>query len=685
MRIPVPSPSAPSGPEDSNLSRVKPAKKVDDKPQTWWERIKDILKAIAGTPRTIALVWKAHPGLTVLFVLLNIFYGVFPLTQAWLTKLLLDTIVISSATKLSAIPFVQHLPFIPHVLMSMKIAALFSLLGLFLLSEIVSMIAGRVFKHVLVELGDHLNRTVNLMILKKANSFVDISMFENPKFYDLLQKSQREANHRPLYLLRETGAAARGLINLIAMMVVLATFQPILVAVVVAVSIPQLYVSIRNERELYKLQSWESPQMRTMWYYGTVLTNEYMAKEVRLFNLGDFFLGRYMQKLDAYRERRRELASGQWKAMTFLEALSTLVHVAGYGYTAIWAVLGFITLGSFTLYTQAMNSIHTHMANVIHSLTSVYENNMFVNNLFEFLDLPEPMRQAPPSMAKMVPLPLKQGIEFHNVSFSYEGSDKKVLDEICFELKPGQSVAVVGENGAGKTTLVKLLSRLYDPTGGEILVDGNNLRDYNLADWRQRTSVIFQDFAHYSVTVQENIGVGQVKFVDDYPMVKLAAKKGGAAEMVDKLNHGYDTTLGGWFGNTEREEVTELSGGEWQKIALSRAFMRSKLTDPDDLNGKNHWEDVLSTSFKEAQLLILDEPTSSLDAQAEHDVYQRFKELTAGKITLLISHRFSTVRMADVIIVMEKGKVIEQGNHDELMEKNGTYSRLYKLQAERYS
>ncbi|HEY9713424.1 MAG TPA: ABC transporter ATP-binding protein, partial [Chroococcales cyanobacterium] len=301
------------------------------------------------------------------------------------------------------------------------------------------------------------------------------------------------------------------------------------------------------------------------------------------------------------------------------------------------------------------------------SMSMLYEGNLFVTNLFEFLELPHTMKILPNDQTTAVPAKLKEGIRFESVVFSYPDKTERVLDGVSFTLLPGQSVALVGENGAGKTTIVKLLSRLHDPTEGRIVVDGIDLKQYDLQAWREKISVIFQDFCRYHMTARENIGIGKVGAIEDLALVKEAAQRSNAEAVIDKLADGYETTLGHYY--STRDKGAELSGGEWQKLGLARAFMRSN----------NH-----GSANMDAQLLILDEPTAALDAKAEHDVYMRFHELTRGKTTFLISHRFSTVKMADLILVLENGKIIEQGNHTQLMDKEGEYARLFKLQADRY-
>ncbi len=344
---------------------------------------------------------------------------------------------------------------------------------------------------------------------------------------------------------------------------------------------------------------------------------------------------------------RRYLAGFGWGTLTTLVSSSTFLYVA------LEAIYGRVSIGDLTLYTQAANSVQNNFQSILSGFSSMYENNLYLSTLFEVLE----MRSELPVPEHPIPLvhPFSEGIEFRNVTFCYEGRREPALRNVSFKLGAGQTLAIVGRNGAGKTTLVKLLARLYDPQEGQILVNGHDIREYDPEELRREIGVIFQDFVQYQLLARENIGIGQVEFIDDGARVRAAAQKSGADEVIGRLPRGYETMLGRWF-----EEGHHLSGGEWQKVALARGFMR------------------------EAQILILDEPTASLDAQAEHDLFARMRQLTQGRIALFISHRFSTVRTADHILVLERGEVVEQGSHEELIARGGRYAELFNMQASSY-
>ena len=399
---------------------------------------------------------------------------------------------------------------------------------------------------------------------------------------------------------------------------------------------------------------------RMVYYLSALLSERAPVKEVRLFGLHIPFIQRYRAYTQQFAAENRALAFRHERVNLLTVLLSILGVGIVWAYGIFQATLARITIGDLALVFQAAEQVRSGSSNLFRTLGMFYEHTLFVSNLYRFLELApdgvvgalQPQTSASPPR---VPSPLRQGIEFRNVSFRYPGVDRDVLQNLSFTIGPQATVAVVGENGAGKTTLIKLLTRFYDPTAGEILLDGRDLRSYELADLRRQVGVIFQDFIRYDLTVKENIGFGQVEYMTEMGRIMQAADKGGAIPVIEKLVDGYDAVLGRTF-----ENGNDLSGGEWQKLALSRAFMR------------------------EAQILILDEPTAALDPLAEYDVYQRFAELTTGKTTIFISHRFSTVRMAQQILVLADGQLVEAGSHLELMAHEGQYAKMFTAQAERY-
>ena len=397
----------------------------------------------------------------------------------------------------------------------------------------------------------------------------------------------------------------------------------------------------------------QSPARRMMSYLTTLMTTDTYHKEVKIFNLGQFFSNRYRSIFDEYYAENRSLMVRRYLAGFAWGALSTLVSSATYLYVALRTVAGVITLGDLTLFTQAAISIQNNFQGVLTGLSSIYEHQLYLKTLFDLLEA-KPSVSAPEHPIPMR-RPFQEGIEFRHVSHVYEGTGQPALRDVSFTIAPGETVAIVGRNGAGKTTLVKLLARLYDPIEGQVMIDGNDVRAYEPADLRNEVGVIFQDYVTYQLTARENIGLARTERIDDMSLITEAAEKSGAHPVIADLPSGYDTLLGRWF-----EQGHQLSGGEWQKIALARAFMR------------------------DAQILILDEPTASLDARAEYDLFLRMRELTAGKTAVFISHRFSTVRLADRILVLDDGQLVEQGTHDELMVLGGLYAELFSLQAASY-
>jgi ATP-binding cassette, subfamily B, bacterial len=668
--------------------------------------VEEAMRVLAGTPRVLRLVWEAHPGYAAALIGLNVAPGLEPLAQAWITKLIVDAVA-GSVQPAIGVGTSAATPG-PNIAGLSDAASVIApyVVVLVILKAAVNLASGAIepaVRLIRLQLADYLTRDINNRILRKANSLVDISFFESPRFYDFLQRAENESSYRPLGMLDQLTGFLRSSISLLSMVIVVIALSPLLALAVIALALPHLILQFRQQRENWSLTNFQLSEVRQMRYFSSLLTSNGPAKEIRLFGLGDYLVGQYLAKFDVFHRRQRTVRFSQWRSNTLLAALSALGSAGAYGYVALTALEGRITLGDLALYTGAIYMVQSSLSYMIWAVASLYEGNLFADHLFQFLSMAPTMRPLSPEAARPVPVPLRDGIEFRQVAFRYPDSDRFVLEDVSFTIAPGRAVALVGENGAGKTTLVKLLARLFDPTRGQILVDGVDLREYDLESWRKQIGVIFQDFCHYHMSAGENIGVGDVERVGDRAAIRAAAEQGGAVALLDRLPNGYDTQLGRWLAG--HDDGAELSGGEWQAIGLSRAFMRSRdangerrlgIGQPGDSWGGAPFASNGSSSMPHsadldpqlpsagAQLLILDEPTAALDARAEYGVYQRFHELTRGKATLLISHRFSTVKMADVIVVLEGGRIVEHGNHDQLVARGGTYARLYSMQAERY-
>jgi len=497
-----------------------------------------------------------------------------------------------------------------------------------------------------------LTNHVNSLIIDKALA-LDLRFFEDAEFYDKLQNARREADWRALRILNDSFALVQNSITLLSLAALLIRFSPWLALVLFGATVPTFIAQSRYARLTFRVITWRAPEARQLNYLEQLLTSHASVKEVKLFHLGQPLLERYRRLFEKFFEEDRGIANRRTMASLGWGLLSTLSYYASYAWIIARAVVAAITLGDMTMYLAVFRQAQSTFRALFDGLTRLYENNLFLDNLFGYLSLEPDMPAS--GEGQLAPRPIQEGIEFRNVSFRYPGTEGWVLRDVNLKIQARERIALVGPNGAGKTTLVKLLTRLYDPSEGQILLDGVDLRRYDLSSLRQRIGVIFQDFVQYHMTAQENVGFGQIEAFEELDRVIAAARKGGAHAIIEDLPEGYATRLGRRW-----EKGHELSGGEWQKIALSRAFMR------------------------DAEVLVLDEPTSSLDAEAEYEVFCRFQELTAGKIAVLVSHRFSTVRMADRIVVLQDGRIIEVGSHAELLALDGTYARLFSLQAQGY-
>ncbi len=583
--------------------------------------------------RALELVWTTSRTLTITLALLTLVAGVLPAVIAFIGQLIIDGVV---AAMTSDAPDTRRV------------------LSLILLEAIVVIFVAASQRGLSVSqslLRALLGQRVNVMILEKALT-LQLANFEDSEFYDKLTQARREASRRPLSLVNRTFGLVQNAISLTSYAVLLFAFSPWAVVILIGAGLPSFFAEAKFSGDAFRLFRWRSPETRMQMYLETVIAREDGVKEVKLFQLGPRLLQRYRDIFNKLfvEDRRLTLRRDGWGFV--LGLLSTTAFYGAYAWIVITTINGQITLGAMTMYLVLFRQGQAAVAASLSAISGMYEDNLYLSNLYDYLGQPVPARHGE---AKHGPEP-QRGIEFKNVSFTYPGSNGKALNKVCFQISPGQSLALVGENGSGKTTLIKLLTRLYDPTEGRIMLDGLDLQEWDVEALRQRIGVIFQDFGRYQFSVGENIGAGDVRYIDDAERWAKAAKTGMAAPFIEEMPDGYQTQLGRWF-----KGGRELSGGQWQKIALSRAFMRS-----------------------DADILVLDEPTAAMDASSEAAIFDHFRSQSHNKMTILISHRFSTVRAADQIIVIHKGEILERGNHESLLAMNGQYAHLFKLQARAY-
>lgn len=502
-------------------------------------------------------------------------------------------------------------------------------------------------------LGNRMGINVNSMILEKSIQ-LELSQIENSEYYDKLTRARREASGKSLQIVTDTFQFLQNALTLIAYMSLLLSFNVWAVLMLIVASIPATIAEMFFSNIGFKLYNWRSPDRRRMSYMEYVLATDSHAKELRVFSLGQKFLQRYKSLAETFFKEDRQLATRRTIWVTLLSLLSSGAFYGCYVYVAIAAATGKMTLGNLTLYVVVFRQGQQAFQSCLAAIGGLYENNLYLSNLFDFLSLPPSLIKSPENLQSST---THSGIFFDRVSFKYPNRETFALKDISLHIPKAQSVAIVGSNGAGKSTLIKLLCGLYEPTSGNIFLDGKNIKNWSRENLLKRLSLVFQDFNKYQLSVRENIGVGDARFLDDPQHIQGAVERAGAQELITGLPAGLETGLGTWF-----RGGVEISGGQWQKIALSRAFMRN-----------------------EADILILDEPTAALDAEAESQAFQKFHELTLGKTSLIISHRFPIARLADHIIVIEQGMIREEGSHDELMQNQGRYAHLFNLQARGYT
>ena len=583
--------------------------------------------------KALELVWTTSKVLTLAIALFTLMGGLLPAAIAYVGKLIVDAVVLASQSGLLsdrnlALSYVGFEAILIVILAAVQ-------RGLNVSQSLLRVLLGQ---------------RVNVLILEKALT-LNLEHFEDSEFYDKMSQARSQASSRPLSLISRIFGLGQSALTLLTFSGLLLHFSVWAVIVLVLAAVPSFIAETKFSEHAFRLFRWRSPETRQQHYLETLLTREDYAKEVQLYQLGGMLLQRYRDVFDRLYEEDRNLTikKGIWGYL--LGLLSTSAFYAAYAWIVMEAIAGKISLGEMTMYLVVFRQGQSTFASALTSIGGMYEDNLYLANLYEFLERPIPQSQG-----RIVTGIEHDGIRFEHVSFCYPESQEPVLKDISLHLKHGEKLAIVGENGSGKTTLIKLLTRLYIPSSGRILLDGIDLNDWDIDILRKRIGVIFQNFVQYQFTVGENVGVGDVEQIDDDQKWEVATEKGMAKPFINNMPLKFGTQLGKWFKGGQ-----ELSGGQWQKIALSRAFMRSQ-----------------------ADILVLDEPTAAMDAEAEMSIFNHFRSLTKDQMVVLISHRFSTVRMADKIIVMADGKIIEQGSHEQLLAADGRYAHLFTLQAAGY-
>ena len=605
-------------------------------PAGWNER----LAALRYIPALFRLIWRTHRGYAAVMIVLRVVRSVIPVTTFWVGKLILDSVI---AAKSGNGSLSQVWPYLALEL------------GIVLTGEILARASS------LVEslLGDLFSNAMSVRLMEHAAK-LDLAQFEDPEFYDHLERARRQTVGR-IALLTLLLSMSQDALTLLTLAGALIAYSPWLLLLLAIAVIPSFLGETHFAALGYSLLFRWTPERRQLDYLRYVGASDKTAKEVQMFGLAPWITERYATLSQRFYEENRDLSIRRGMVSALLSILGTIGYYAAYIVILLHAVHGDITIGMLTFLAASFARGRDVIQSILLSASNVYEQALYLRDLFVFLGM-RPTIESPPN-ARPAPKKVQSGFVFENVGFQYPGSERWAVRNVDMALKPGERVALVGENGAGKTTLTKLMARLYDPTEGRITLDGVDLKDYDLVSLRHAIGVIFQDFVRYDMRFDENIGVGEIESVradldknNGTPQsISAAAENSLAASLLPRFTKGYQQMLGRRF-----DDGVDLSGGEWQKIALARAYIR------------------------DAQVLILDEPTAALDARAEYEVFLRFSELVAGRMAVLISHRFSTVRMADRIIVLRHGKVEEQGSHEELLAKHGLYEELFTMQAAGY-
>lgn len=595
----------------------------------WRER----LSALRNIPPVLGIVWRSGPLVVTLGLIFRLFSSLLPIALLWVAKLIIDSIVHTVTT---------HTPVQPR---------LWWLVGVEFGLAVTAGILARFIDYFDSLLADKYTRHVSIEVMKHASE-LDLIAYEDPVFYDRLERARVQATDR-LGMIQSIGRLVQQVITTISLSVSILIFSPWLLLLLIVGVIPAFLGESHFALLGYAKNFRQTPVRRQLDYLRVLGGSREAAKELKLFGLRKFLIDRFTRLSDEIYGENVSLARRRLVAGAGLLLIGTAGYYAAYVLVVWRTVTGVLTIGSLTFLSGAILQASSNIQQIFSTLSSIGDQALFLTDLLAFFQMQPTIRSKPNALP--APRPIRRGFEFRNVSFRYPGSSRLVLENLNLELRPAERVALIGENGQGKTTIVKLLTRLYDPIDGQILLDGVDLREYDLDDLYREIGVIFQDFMRYEMTARENIAVGRIEAAENLPLLQSAAQKAMADEVIRRLPAEYEQMLGRRF-----DGGVDLSGGEWQKVALARAYLR------------------------DAQVLILDEPTAALDARSEYEVFRRFAELTAGKLALFISHRFSTVRMADRIIVLDDGKLVEDGNHEQLCRLGGRYSEMFELQAASY-
>jgi ATP-binding cassette, subfamily B, bacterial len=605
------------------------SQEIQDPTPRWRERI----AALKNFPPVLRMVWEAAPKVIVSSLACRVIAALLPLAALAVTRVIINDIV----------GFTTHRNALP--------ANFWWLVALEFVLAGVAGILVRLINFCDIVLADKYSRHISTKIMQHA-SRLDLTSFEDPLFYDKLERARVQGTDR-IVMIQSTGLLIQQIVTTVSLAGSILFLSPwILVALVVCV-IPAFLGETHFAFMGYSLNFRQTPAKREMDYLRILGGSKETAKELKLFGLGSFLVGRYTKLSDELHEQNVGLAKRRLWVGALFTVLGTVGYYGSYAFVIYQTVIGVLDIGTLTFMTGAIAGASTNIQAVFSTFSTIADQALFITDLLEFFAVQPKVFSKPNALP--APRPIHKGFEFQNVSFAYPGQSRRVLSDVSFQLEPSERLALVGENGQGKTTIVKLLTRLYDPTDGQILLDGVDLREYDVEDLWKEIGVIFQDFMRYDLTASENIAIGRIEDQGNIFRLRSAAQKSLAEQVIRKLPKGYEQVLGRRF-----DGGVDLSGGEWQKMALARAYLR------------------------DAQLLILDEPTAALDARSEHEVFQRFAELTKGKMALLISHRFSTVKMADRILVLENGRIAEQGHHEQLLLNKGRYAEMFELQAASY-